>query len=377
MSWTFEQIQRTAATPVNVSNDEFDISARMVWTGSRVWMATSGGKIDVYDHWGEEYLDYNYYFDTHIHTLPKETIDISAEHTSPTDMCVWYDSVFILENSKLSFWNKHSGSYIGQTTVPVMCFQRMCAANGKIWLTTMGIDGNDRQRVYFYDIATDTWSYTVIPGKKQTEMRDLIDGLDGNVFITAFNEHAVKRFNTTTGAYVDTTRVNRHPYRLSVNQDKDLFVMSENGMVSKITQPAMVVSNICGTLESVDSMYDTGTHYWFFGLGAQMLRLDKSTYDAKTVLGPNVGSRITFDKYLTLGGASGAAQKGIVAPTFYYEKWNGSSLVPVTVKPYAVYYSGGFTYAARLTSLVRVNSTSVLGTAMISTGDQDYYGTLS
>lgn len=377
MSWTFEALQRSSAgTPSSIASGQFSASCRMVWTGSRTWMAT-GTTVKVFNHWAEEYLDQAYYFDTHLYTLPYETIDTSAEHTTPQDMCVWYDHVYILEGTKITWWNKETFAYIGQTTVPASCFPRFCAANGKLWLTSQGIVSADRQAVHIYDIAGNTWSTTLIPGKKQVEMRDIIDGFDGKVVITAFNEHAIKRFDTVTNAYVDTHRVNRHPYRLAANQNKDVFAMSSDGMVSKLTQPGLVTSNVCGTLTTVDSMYEDGSYYWFTGLGTKLLRVDKSTQDAKTVNGPNPGSDIIFTKYNHLGTVSDAVSKGVMAPSFFYEQWNGTGFDTITIKPYMIYYSSAYTYAARLTALCRVNSVQVLGTAMISIGEQDYYGTVT
>lgn len=385
MSWTFEQLQRVnAGIPSSIPAGQFSASCRMVWTGSRAWVAT-GNTMKVFHHWGEEYLNQNYYFDTHIHALPytqftlddNETIPV-VQHTTPQDMCVWYDKVFVLEGTKITFWDKETNAYVGKTTVPVTPFPRMCAANGKLWLTSQGVDSNDRQTLHIYNIATDTWSTTAIPGKKQLEMRDLVDGLDGKVAVTCFNEHAIRLFNTTTNAFVSAHRVNRHPYRLAVNQNKDLFVMSSDGMVSKLTQPGLVASNVCGTLETVDSMYDDEQgSFWFTGLGTKLLRVNKTTQDAKTVSGPNPGSDINFSNFNHISTVSEAVSKGLVTPSFSYEKWNGTGFDTITVKPYMVFYSSSYTYAARLTAMCRVNSVQVLGTAMISIGPQDYYGTVT
>ena len=65
---------------------------------------------------------------------------------------------------------------------------------------------------------------------------------------------------------------------------------------------------------------------------------------------------------------------GFVTPPLSFEVWNGSAFVSKTVKPYVFFSTSTALYACRLSSLVRVNSMEVLGTAMIATGAQNYYG---
>lgn len=407
MSWTFEQLQRYEqpayyTSLASIPSDGFDPSCPFVWTGSRAWVVSrylkdkpypepddTTARMLVFNHWSEEYLDFNYYFDTLIHTLPYSSFKLEKAgllpedppiklHDNPQDMCVWYDKVYVMEGTLVTIWDKETTAYIGEFNTPGTMFPRMCSANGKLWFTTQGVDGNDRQGIYFYDIAAETWGYTAIPGKKQVEMRDLIDGLDGKIIVTAHNEHGIKRFDTVTGAYVDTHRINRHPYRLSVNQSKEVFVYSSDGMVSKLTQPGLVASNVCGTTGTVDTGFDDGQGYfWFLGLGASILRVDKTTYDAKTTSGPNAGSDLNFSNFAYIKSVSESCTKGLVTPSITYEVWNGTGFDTVTVKPYLYFHNSNSVNAARLSALCRVNSVQVLGTAMISIGPQDYYGTVT
>ena len=101
-----------------------------------------------------------------------------------------------------------------------------------------------------------------------------------------------------------------------------------------------------------------------------MGRLRKSDMDFRYVDGTALGYTISFDSFVS----STTFTKGLLTPSFTYERWNGSSFDTVTVRSYVFVATSSAVYAFRATSMVRENSKQVRGTGMISLNDQDYIG---
>lgn len=410
IGWTFERLYKK-----DVNGNFRDI----MFDGRDVWVATTSA-LTVLNWWDEdtngEYLDAAYYFDRHtvdFHVIAE--IGLSAELTanalSPslyvTKMVQLNDSVHCLMSDSLTIttWSKTSKKITAHTTAPESV-NSLAVANGKLWMTSvMPEDASDQQRLHSYAVATDAWAVTVIPGRKQIDVpRDMVDGLDGYLYVTAANDHAIHKFNASNGNFVSTHRINRAPYALAVTQDKKVWIASDKqgkanaGMLTSFDQSTNTPTNKSAVGGSIKMMtIDERTNKaWFFGEACSLGRLDLTTGDFRfrptpgntavtdAWYPPSSGFTITLNDWeldcgpMGVGTDPGPIKGGLVTPQINYQRWNGSALEDVTVLPYVMFASqkSGVVsvFAARASAMVRVNKIDVLGTAMVATGAQNYYG---
>lgn len=113
------------------------------------------------------------------------------------------------------------------TTVPQSASSNICVVKNKIYVSGLEQNSDETQKLHIFNTDSSTWSSVSLPGRHQKLRRHIIDGLDGSVWITNRNNHGIIRVSIETDAVLATIRVNRHPYRLSVNQSKELFVASD------------------------------------------------------------------------------------------------------------------------------------------------------
>ena len=213
--WLFEQT--LIATQSGINN--------IVHDGRDVWVST-GTQIKVYSYIDEEYLAQEYQFDRGIFNLKLVT---TIEHGAAINNMVSHgDKIYVVSGMELKAYDKTTYVIVGTTvSLPVPMQLTTCVANNKLWFVTYdsdhstmpgGVPTSDCQGLCFYDLIANTWSTPVlIPGKKQYIPRSMADGLDGHIYVTCMNEHAIAKF-TTAGAYVSQHRINRHPYLLHTNQ---------------------------------------------------------------------------------------------------------------------------------------------------------------
>lgn len=425
--WTFEQVM--LGTQSGTLND-------IIHDGRDVWVATTTS-VRKYSYWDQrteyEYLDESYYFTRNTNALPGETYLDPVDGIVPAlRMCVWGDHVYLLGTNKqtLKVVNKHTMELVATLTVPQPCTS-LAAGYNKLWLCSEDAFENDQQRLYYYDLIAETWNYSELDGKKDLiGPRAIADGLDGFMLITARNEHSLLKYNGTTGAFVSSTRINRHPYKLHVSQDKVAYVVSDpsslinGGMLTTFDQTTDLPTNISSAGGSVWGIGEDEIqgHVWMLGGSASIARLNLS--DSRLIFRPTptntpVDTRDQPIDNVTPNGVEDSIaepqsvpwyppapgytimlsdwgldydmsdpnsrpddptkqiQGGLVTPPLYYQRWNGTSFVDVNVAPYVFFAVGASStrlFAGRATALVRVNRKEVLGTAMVTTGPQNYYG---
>lgn len=251
---------------------------------------------------------------------------------------------------------------------------KIAVGYGALWYSSPFIDGTVQQTMYRYDIASESVISNTIPGRPQISTRDIADGLDGSMFITSFNNHGIIRVNGTSGVMGGIIRVNRHPYRLYVEQDKTIYILSDNqgnnaqfGMVSAFNQATNTYVNTCGAIGWANDFVQYGGFGWLIGGFAKCARVNLTSKDTKLVDGTSPGAKL-----VGVGGSSTSI--GLITPPITYDRWNGTSLETVTVEPHLVIASGSKVVFRPIRPLCRINSVSLLGTSMISLGDSDYYG---
>lgn len=372
--WLFEQYQTAGQGGITA----------LAHDGRDVW-AANATQIKVWSYLDEEYLAIEYQLDNGLFAM-KEVATI--DHGTAVDvMSYWNGTMLVLSGAEVKAYSTTTYAQVGSTiTTPVAMQPNMCVANNKIWFVSLlsdqtsspnGVVTSDCQQLYYYDLISQSWSTPVlIPGKKQFITRAIVDGLDGHIYVTALNDHAIVKF-TTTGAYVGTYRINRHPYALHANQNKDVFIVSDaqtdvlKGMVSIFDQATNASTNFAAACGTIEYMADVGDgRLVYVGGTPKMAILNKSDKKIKYVQDP------TSDDFVPGAALQLAVTPlhGLVTPALIIDVWNGSGFDSRTIKPYVFFSTTSALYAARLSSLVRVNSMDVLGTAMIATGAQNYYG---
>ena len=374
MSWTFEQYQ---ISPNILPSSPYC----MAFDGKYVWVA-AGTNVYVYAYWGEdgyeERLGQEYYFDTNM--LFSALVATVAVGSVVWSMVAHNGTMYLnVSGNQLKACDILTRVITTVPTAPGNITQNsVIVADNKIWIVGAGTDTSDRNSLYYHDLFTGLWSSAIpIPGKKGGT-RYLANGLDGNVIVTCGNEHSIAKFNASTGAYVGSYRVNRGPYRLHVNQDKVVYIVSaldttsvQNGMISTFNQSTNTSTNLASAGGYLYGLGETTDYVWTVGGIALLARTRKSDQDYRYVGGDAPGYTITLP---SAGWNPTTTSTGLVTPQFTYEKWNGASFDTITVKPYLFYGTANRVVTVRLNSMIRVNSADVLGTAMISVDQQDYYG---
>lgn len=385
MSWTFEQLQK--------SPQSWGTNTSLAFDGRNIWIG-SGTNIGVYGYWDSnsnyEFLSQPYYFNSNVNMLylyrnfsintPIPSIGGLAQ--SIIDMTYWNGKMYVLTSTNIiQVFDTTTYQLIQTLTCPNMCQAKIVAANNKIWLTSLYANGTDQQELMYYDILLSTWSSLItLPGRKQSTVRDMVDGLNGYLYITSYNEHSIIKVNTTNGTIITSYKINRHPEKLSVTQNKDVYIVSDvgatfnTGMISKLEQNTYTSTRICaagGSVENLAIDIDTG-YMWHIGKTAKLGRTKLASKDYRYVGGTSNGFSIDFNEFSP--SVSTAITTGLITEPIFYQKWNGSSIDTILVRPYLCFVAGGYLYATRLNSMIRQNSFEVLGTALIGTGPQNYIG---
>ena len=284
--------------------------------------------------------------------VDKDNVWISPHTGIYVHACQWAGTVYALVDGASTYISvmKNGDSNTQQIECPVNMSPRIAAANGKLWMVSEAADANGQQTLHIYEIATDTWSSTLIPGRKQNvEPRDIIDGLDGSIYITDANSHGIHEYNHVTNAYVAFHRINRHPYKLAVNQAKTVYVTSDasglynGGMVNTFNQSTNTATAFCAAGGDHEVLCDDerAGYVWMFGRGAGMMRVSKATKDVKTLnTGVLIWSRVPQDDLPNSGST-------VASDAFQPEWTEGQSFTsgtkcksPVDGKVYVSSYSG-------------------------------------
>lgn len=400
--WKFEQSQAAAMNGI----------IGMVHDGRDIW-AFSQKTINVYSYIDEEYLTHEFQFDNGLFELKLvATIDVINYQTVSHVVCMVAHNGYMYAQTDNGYLYKYDITTKqldpNIATIPVSVQPVMAVANNKLWFvsaegdtstTPLGIPTSDCQMLYYYDLINQSWSSPVlIPGKKQYITRSLVDGLDGHLYVSNLNDHAILKF-TTNGVYVGQYRINRHPYLLQSNQYQQVYVVSDGqsdplkGMVSVFDTSTNTTTNYAAAGGTISYMADVTPTIVGDPLDAAALRASALTSGKLVYIGgtPKIALVNKSDKKIKTASQDPASDDyvpgaaiqfdaaplhGLVTPPLSFEVWNGSTFVTKTVKPYAFMATASFLYAVRLSSLVCVNSMEVLGTAMIATGAQNYYGDL-
>ncbi len=334
---------------------------------AEVWVAWSDGAVTAHTSVGLDYvLDPNYYLDNHVLALP-EVIVRAAGSGTITSMTEWAGKVYIVGSANLQEYDGSTKQFLRTLFTATGSKSNICAANGRIWICAdPDSTSSDQDRLLSYELSTAAFTFRALPGRKQTTRRFIIDGLDGKLFVTSHNDHSIISYDTATGDYIGKYKINRHPYKLAVNQNKQLYVIADTATISLFDQATLTASTYCDGLGSATIVDDLRTGYIWLGggTGSVLYRVVKSTTGAiPTETTVTQGSDLTTDAL-------------VLSNQYTYDKYDpvAGTTVSTTIRPHLFIRSGSKVTVCRATALKGVNSSQILGTAMIATGAQGYYG---
>lgn len=385
-----------------------------------------------------EKLSYHYYFSNAYdfnlepiflrpsNGLPEDELDVPYDFngvkgpailssgTGGLSVTQWYNKLYMLGGNGIHKWDIETRAYEGLVTSippiqtgetiectgiwPVMEDQvagsNLCASNGKLFVTSVNLTNAEQQRVFMYDISTDTWIHNIIPGKHQLTNRFIMDGLDGYVWLTSKNNHSLVKISNSDGAITATVSIHRHPYCMMVNQSKEVYVAGDVNvkLVSILNQTSNASVSFCTGSTVTNQFYDAEGYLWFMQEDpptpvppppdptpvSRFARVRKS--DLHTVLDSDGykasdGTIVENPDGAKLLNNMGDIMSGVITKPLTYERYENGAFVTYNVKPYVFVISKtGAIKAFRCSALIRKNKYKVRGTAMIACGAQAYYG---
>lgn len=375
--WKFERLM------------EHDIAntTHMVFDGRDVWVGDNTANIKVLTYWDSRTDEHDIVNDPLFPNVELQdqkglvevgTVNLSAHSSTINQMVKVYDKIFTYGDCKLisiDINTKEINTFVLPSGVNPTS---ILSANNKVWIVSTNTNFN-RDTLCFYDTLTDQWSAQVaIPGVTQTKPRDMVWAHDGYVIVAGFNDNSVHKFDSTSGAFVDTTHVNRKPQALTANDTRQVIVGSYNGMVSSYNQTTNFVNHTDGILDEATGIVDDGTYLWcispYLSRKKKNQTVDALRLQSLTATHPKGGEFTGEEGYALESFGDDSFKQILITPEFDYEYWNGTSFEQRTVKQYVFLLADNKVYAFRNMSLYRENFISVRATGMIAVGESGYFG---
>ena len=277
---------------------------------------------------------------------------------------------------------------------PAAMISNITIAEGKIWCvgaspTDQGRTSSDYNKLWIYSGSSNTWASVDIPVKKQATKCQVMNGYDGYVYVTNFNNFSVTRFNAITGAFDQTFRTNGYPMTLCPVPDRGVMSGSYAGMLTKINGLTGEVFNAHSTIDPAIQLVAQGEDYvWFLKLGnegklpegdedpdnndgkvriCRLKRVDNEVLifkdDVDFPEGVTVGTPLSID----------------VSKPFKYKKFNGTTWDEVNVIPHLFFVDdANMLFMLKLDKFIMVeHSLKIESYSMISTGPNDYMGEIA
>lgn len=440
MAWHFDRVLTSLGqhTPVTTTGPQPDIAVN----GKLLWLVTPAA--------GEDAI--HCYDIVHIHTyitpddvlidsIPEETFAPFLKVDSPRIPCyvaAYSDKAYITQsdyNANPAEFDEvivvsTSGQIDESIELPVAMRSNLIIDDGKLWMVSRDINDSFQQTLYWYDLSTKSFGSAPIPVRHQTQVRSLVRDHAGHVLVADYNNLSITKF-TNKGVFVSTTRMaadtggaNREPSQFALDENRNLYVSSYNGMISKMDTTTDTFTWFSNGLGDVSAMADDGTFQW---VGTQkrassvsyagtiyvckeshiargsspdltkwdvddsedaeaidgvwtagsyyvdgkgdLLRINKTTQSMRHFSTTERDVQIVDDASVTVTGS--AINKVLVTPSFVAATKDGNLTVPS--------YTWAVTNACRIIgfpfgSMYRQNFYEMKGVAMMSVGTYDYTG---
>lgn len=194
-----------------------------------------------------------------------------------SNICAFQDHAYVSFSSTNTFFTDSfdslnvydvKGSKVDTIKLPDVMRSNIIAHNNKLWMCGAYVNNSYQQVLFSYDLITKTFASSVIPTRHQNVRRFLAKDYNGFILISDFNNLSVSKF-TNTGTYVSTTRTaaasggaNRQPDSITVDQNRNVYVSSYNGMILKFDSLTDTFTHFSTGLGDVHAFADDGTYQW-------------------------------------------------------------------------------------------------------------------
>lgn len=382
MSWNFHRLQQ-----YELANVDY-----MCFSGSYM-LCLAGNEVHVVDYWIEptdsgysyEYVEYD---DLEIGESANRDMYLQNIITLPSNamfLVKAHDHFYTVTSSLDKIYKFDLTGTVTTINLPldVKVGSNLYYARDKLWFVQRAYEvlenqtPSDRQKLYWYDLNTLSFSSVEIPDKKQFSYRSIAYPFNDEIYVSNYQNTRVHRFNVDTGAYIGYTTVNNRSYKVFATTDRDLYVCSTGGMISHLDSSTHTVTHHSSSVNgssspiSIDHIEEVDGEFWYVGNDTSLNVMNTTTKDLKlTSSGADYGIETTkFD--------DGVFNALATTWTFDYQRWNGSSFDTITVPPYVFVTTDSFVYAIALRNLrtfYKQYYTQLKTVSMISTGAEDYTG---
>ena len=344
------------------------------------------------------------------------TIDTSTYCTNPTwimrgNKSMWiagngiiFDTIHSIQISNRTYGASYK-TPVGSLNAPIKMNSKMALANGKIWMVE-NYDESAKsgvQKLWLFDSGNFQWRSITLGIKPQKARCYLTSCWDGYIYLSSYNNLAILRIDPVNETVISVTKGNAFPGPIIGTPDHKVAVCSYGGMVSTFDSSDTFTNSLSSDTEAVGIAWQDSATYWTIDGSGDLFRIktDNSIIGTK-YSNQDYGILLTADapvfdtdvtEYTTgcydsnwnlLNGYSISGQFDDILCTneFNYNRWNGSSVVSVNMKPRVCLLNP--------TSLIVINtdeikfcfgappvqrsSVAIAGKAMISYGPNNYLG---
>lgn len=374
MAWQFEKVHEIT-TPTPPKNIAFD--------GKYVWI-TGTNAVYVYEYFSTSepaFDDIDDLIETQKLVLFKTIAVPNGSHYITASI----GSMWVTNKDQFDSFTRISKStfqILGLFLCPETMNSNFVSINGSRWMVSKNPNANtDRQTLYAHGVD---WTSIPIPTRKQLARTDIIDGLNGYLYTTNFNNVAISKFDTSSFGFVSGIRTNAFPQKMVNTQERDLYVGSYAGMLSKVNTLDNSVLHPHSTLDIATSLaHEPGTNYiWFLNATTptpRLGRLNRSDNSMMFSAPTPSGVSLQSDWELDLSKFSDREfSKLFITPPLSFEQYDGSAWQTVNIKSHLFVIGATKLMAVVLDRpLYRTGNISVEARAMISTGNEDYMGEIA
>ena len=375
MPWEFEKVYEAAVS---------SSPKQMLFDGRYLWVTTDFSVL-IYEFFGEssdheptfEELDQLVIdrYDAKIKLIETIPVPNGAYWIARGNRNTYIGNAAMM--TSISIINNSTRKVDRTVTLPEEMNSNLIVADRYIWMASKSPKpSSDRQLLWRWD-GSNGWADIEIPTRKQLARIVISQGNNGSLYLTNFNNVAICKFDVSNGAFQKAIRTNAFPQNILTTSNRDIYVSSFAGMLSKVDGSTDSVTHPHSTLDVAVSMaYQPNSNYiWFLNSNGRLGRLntaDNSVFFSK----PKETLVLEDDWELSLSKFSDQAFSSLlITPEFSYKQLIGGTWKKITVKPYLIVLGGSKIMAVRLDRpLYRGLDISVQARAMISTGPEDYMG---
>lgn len=201
----------------------------------------------------------------------KKELDVNG-----SDVYGFQDHVYVPSNNISSLTDSFDtvsvinvlGEVVDTIKYPESMNSNLVFNNNKMWAVSQSTNNAYQQVLYWYDLTTKAFGAYPVPVRHQSQKRFLIADYNGFILICDYNNLSISKF-TNEGTYVSTTRTsagtggaNREPSYMTVDQNRNVYVSSFNGMIQRFDSATDTFTSYSNGLGDVHSFVDSGPFLW-------------------------------------------------------------------------------------------------------------------